>query len=72
MKPKKKGVYLRVCANHPDRTESLRYVYNGIPDQRSGQLLCKECQNGSSSESNEREMLDVRTGNVEQETSTDV
>jgi hypothetical protein len=67
----KKGVYLRVCANHPTRTEGLWYTYNGIPDHKSGQLLCKECVN-ESSESDQGEMPDVREDDAEQETSSDV
>ena len=43
---KKKAVYPRICANHPAVTEGIYYVYNGIPDMASGQLLCEECRNG--------------------------
>jgi hypothetical protein len=66
----KKGVYVRVCANHPARTEGLWYTYNGVPDYKSGQLLCKECVNEY--EGDQRKMLDVRESNAEQETSSDV
>lgn len=37
-------VYERKCAYHPERVENLWYVYNGIPDERAGQLLCEECR----------------------------
>ena len=69
MPRRKKGVYRRVCANHPETTENLRYVYNGIPDHKSGQLLCKECLNDRS-ETPEREVSNVRESNDGQETSS--
>ncbi len=47
---KTKSVYPRICANHPAVTENLLYVYNGIPDLRSGQLLCVDCRRDNENE----------------------
>ena len=44
-----KKVYPQKCARHPDRDDTLKYVYNGLDaqgntDPRAGQLLCEECR----------------------------
>lgn len=49
-----RSVYPQMCANHPDVVDDLYYVYNGIPDPKSGQLLCEECRNNEDVETDQR------------------
>lgn len=41
---KRKARYPRLCVNHPERVDNLKYIYTRQPNLRDGGLYCKECR----------------------------